>query len=103
MTCYDIQWIETPKCSECSELSPIKGRYCCLGCYKSLKKKVKAKEKRQHSHLLEKEYKERIKEVVRLRFEGKSYAAIGIQLNIPRSTVQSIIVAYNKKYQIKTA
>lgn len=88
-----INWVETPKCSECNLSEPIKGRYCCLGCYK----KKKDNKKRQRSHLLNEECQDKRNEIIALRREGKSYALIGLKLNLSRSTVQSIIRSLNKR------
>lgn len=94
---FEIKWVETPKCSECHYNEPIKGRYCCLGCYKKKEKTQKNSKKRWHSHLSEKENELRKEEILALKNEGKSYAFIGVKLNLSRSTVQSIVRAFNNK------
>ena len=89
----EISWITTPKCTQCKPELCFERRSSCLGCDKLQQKpKIKPRRKPVKQALKSSERKTRDGEIVMLRAQGLSYGQIAEQLNMPRSTVQCVVM-----------
>ena len=89
----EIRWITTPKCSLCKPEPCFERRFSCLGCDKLRRKPtIKPRRKPVKQALKSSERKAREVEIVTLRAQGLSYGQIAERLNMPRSTVQCVVL-----------
>jgi ATP/maltotriose-dependent transcriptional regulator MalT len=89
----EIRWITTPKCAQCKPEPCFERRFSCLGCDKLRQKpKIKARRKPVKQALKGSERKTRDGEIITLRAQGLSYGQIAKRLNMPRSTVQCVVM-----------
>ena len=94
----EIRFITTPKCSQCKPDESFKRRYACIGCEKlmpvfHIKSDSKAAKKKSLSN---QEMINRNVKILNLRTNGLSYGKIAGLLEIPRSTVQAVVLRFSQ-------
>jgi DNA-binding transcriptional MerR regulator len=91
-----IKWVTTPPCAKCTATPEITRRYPCIGCEKQHRKDAtfKASIKRR---LTNADRLLRNSQIGELRENGFSYERIAILLKMPRATVQSAALAYERQ------
>jgi len=93
-----IRFITTPKCSQCKPDESFKRRYACTGCEKlmpafHIESDSKAAKKKS---LSKQEMINRNVKILNLRTNGLSYGKIAGLLEIPRSTVQAVVLRFSQ-------
>jgi len=90
----EIRFITTPKCSQCIPDESFRWRYACTGCEKltpAFHIEVNSKNSKKNS-LSKQEMLNRNVKILNLRTNGFSYGKIAGLLEIPRSTVQAVVL-----------
>lgn len=98
----EIRFVVTPPCGKCKPLKEYRRRFCCIGC-------SKLREETETPHLRKriiKSKKQRDKQICELRQKGLTLTQISKKMEMPRSTIQSILkVKYSKSeeadYQLR--